>query len=154
MYGYLLVLHSYMRWLVVILLVGALIFSFINKKKQAIYTIRHYKAFNFVKHCFNIQFIIGLVLLVQSPLVRIFWKQIVQAVKWREIRFFGLEHPFMMILSIVLLNLFTHKSKTKLNTTKGFVYLFTVYCIILFLLFVSVPWSFSPFTSRPNFRFF
>ena len=154
MYGYLLVLHSYMRWLVVILLVGALIFSFIMKKKQTIYTIKHYKAFNFIKHCFNIQFIIGIVLLIQSPLVRIFWKQIAQAVKWREIRFFGLEHPFMMILSIALLNFCTHKSKTKLNTTQGFVYLFTVYCIILFLLFVSVPWSFSPFTSRPNFRFF
>ncbi|MEG1375987.1 MAG: hypothetical protein RSC81_02830, partial [Myroides sp.] len=63
-----------------------------------------------------------------------------------------LEHPFMMILGVMLINVFTHKTKEKIGTQNAFNYLFVRYLIILFILFVSVPWSFSPFTARPNFR--
>ena len=106
------------------------------------------------KNVFNLQFLVGILLLLQSPMVNAFWSQVSLAVKWREIRFFGLEHPFMLILGVLLLNFFTHKTKGKIGSNNAFNYLFVSYLIILFILFVSIPWSFSPFTARPNFRQF
>jgi len=154
MYAYLLITHSYLRWLVLISLVFGLIFSFIKHTKKNVFTQNDYQLFNGIKNISNLQFLLGILLLFQSPFVQTFWKQISVAVKWREVRFFGLEHPFMMILSVVLINFFVHKSKTKINTQQGFKYLFIRLLIIFVLIFLSIPWSFSPFTSRPDFRLF
>lgn len=152
MYSYLLIIHSYLRWIALGFLLFGLIFIFLKKSNKAIYTTKHYQLFKAIKNIFNLQFLVGILLLTQSPMVKAFWSQVSQAVKWREIRFFGLEHPFMMILGVLLLNVFTHKTKGKIGTENAFNYLFVRYLIILFILFVSVPWSFSPFTARPNFR--
>ena len=152
MYGYLLIIHSYLRWIVLGFLFFGLIFIFIKKSKKAIYTTKDYRLFKVIKNVFNLQFLVGILLLTQSPMVKAFWSQASQAVKWREIRFFGLEHPFMMILGVILLNVFTDKTKDKIGTHTAFNYLFIRYLIILFILFVSIPWSFSPFTARPNLR--
>lgn len=152
MYGYLLIIHSYLRWIALGFLLFGLIFIFLKKSNKAIYTTKHYQIFKAIKNVFNLQFLVGILLLTQSPMVKAFWSQVSQAVKWREIRFFGLEHPFMMILGVLLLNFFTDKTKDKIGTDTAFNYLFVRYLIILFILFVSVPWSFSPFTARSNFR--
>ena len=154
MYGYLLIIHSYLRWIALGFLLFGLIFIIIKKSKKAIYTTKDYQLFKTIKNVFNLQFLVGISLLLQNPMIRIFWSQLSHSLKWREPRFFGLEHPFMMILSVVLLNVFTYKSKAKINTTKGFPYLFTVYLVLFILIFLSVPWAFSPFTARPNFRMF
>ena len=154
MYGYLLIIHSYLRWVAVGFLLFGLIFIIIKKSKKALYTTKDYQLFKAIKNVFNLQFLVGIFLLMQSPLVKAFWAQVSQAVKWREIRFFGLEHPFMMILGVLLLNVFTHQTKEKIGTNNAFNILFVRYLIVLFILFVSVPWSFSPFTARPNFRLF
>lgn len=152
MYGYLLIIHSYLRWIVLGFLLFGLIFIFIKKSKKAIYTTKDYQLFKVIKNVFNLQFLVGILLLTQSPMVKAFWSEVSQAVKWREIRFFGLEHPFMMILGVILLNIFTDKTKEKIGSNNAFKYLFVSYLIILFILFVSIPWSFSPFTARPNLR--
>ena len=152
MYSNLLIIHSYLRWIVLGFLLFGLIFIFIKKWKKALYTTKDYRLFKVIKNVFNLQFLVGILLLTQSPMVKAFWSQASQAVKWREIRFFGLEHPFMMILGVILLNVFTDKTKDKIGTHTAFNYLFIRYLIILFILFVSIPWSFSPFTARPNLR--
>lgn len=152
MYGYLLIIHSYLRWIVLGFLLFGLIFIFIKKSKKALYTTKDYRLFKVIKNGINLQFLVGILLLTQSPMVKAFWSQASQAVKWREIRFFGLEHPFMMILGVILLNVFTDKTKDRIGTHTAFNYLFIRYLIILFILFVSIPWSFSPFTARPNLR--
>ncbi|MDO5637220.1 MAG: hypothetical protein Q4G18_08220 [Myroides sp.] len=152
MYSYLLIIHSYLRWIVLGFLLFGLMFIFIKKWKKALYTTKDYRLFKVLKNVFNLQFLVGILLLTQSPMVKAFWSQASQAVKWREIRFFGLEHPFMMILGVILLNVFTDKTKYKIGTHTAFNYLFIRYLIILFILFVSIPWSFSPFTARPNLR--
>lgn len=152
MYSYLLIIHSYLRWIVLGFLLFGLMFIFIKKSKKALYTTKDYRLFKVIKNVFNLQFLVGILLLTQSPMVKAFWSQASQAVKWREIRFFGLEHPFMMILGVILLNVFTDKTKDRIGTHTAFNYLFIRYLIILFILFVSIPWSFSPFTARPNLR--
>jgi hypothetical protein len=152
MYSYLLIIHSYLRWLVLASILIGLLFIIIKRSKKAIYTTKDYQLFKVIKNVFNLQFLVGILLLTQSPMVKAFWSEVSQAVKWREIRFFGLEHPFMMILGVLLLNIFTDKTKEKIGTNNAFNYLFVSYLIILFILFVSIPWSFSPFTARPNLR--
>ncbi len=154
MFQNLLIIHSIMRWVVIVTLLLGIVSVFINKSQKNIYTSNHYFWFNVIKHLLNIQFVIGLIILTKSPMAQAFWSQINQALKWREIRFFGLEHPFMMILSILVFNFIIHKSKKFINSTKGFNYLFWGYLVVFILVFISIPWSFSPFTTRPLFRFF
>src|SRR5690606_7978985 len=127
MYGYLLIIHSYLRWIALGFLLFGLIFIFLKKSNKAIYTTKHYQLFKAIKNVFNLQFLVGILLLTQSPMVKAFWSQVSQAVKWREIRFFGLEHPFMMILGVLLLNVFTDKTKEKIGTDNAFNYLFVRY---------------------------
>ncbi len=135
MYSYLLIIHSYLRWLVLASILIGLLFIIIKRSKKAIYTTKDYQLFKVIKNVFNLQFLVGILLLTQSPMVKAFWSEVSQAVKWREIRFFGLEHPFMMILGVLLLNIFTDKTKEKIGTNNAFNYLFVSYLIILFILF-------------------
>src|SRR5690606_10905401 len=127
MYSYLLIIHSYLRWLVLASILLGLLFIIIKRSKKAIYTTKDYRLFNAIKNVFNLQFLVGILLLLQSPMVNAFWSQVSLAVKWREIRFFGLEHPFMMILGVLLLNFFTHKTKGKIGSNNAFNYLFVSY---------------------------
>lgn len=152
MYPYLLTAHSLMRWVALLALLFGYVLSIWHKYTQTTFSINHYKLYTVSKNIVNIQFILGVWLLFKSPFVYTFWQQVSSAVKWREIRFFGLEHPFMMLLGILLLNYFTHKTKSKIGTKTAFRYLVIRYTIVFFIIFLSVPWSFSPFTARPNLR--
>ncbi len=87
MYSYLLIIHSYLRWLVLASILIGLLFIIIKRSKKAIYTTKDYQLFKVIKNVFNLQFLVGILLLTQSPMVKAFWSEVSQAVKWREIRF-------------------------------------------------------------------
>lgn len=154
MFGYLLITHSIFRWLVIVQLLFTLVYLIFRKYKKRIYSKKDFNLSLFTCLILNIQLILGILLFIKSPVAQAFWNNLNEAVKWREIRFFGLEHPTMMIIGVFLCNYFTYKSKKHIGTSNGFRYLLQKYYLILFFIFSSIPWSFSPLTSRPSFRFF
>ncbi|MFZ4262197.1 hypothetical protein ACFRAE_09145 [Sphingobacterium sp. HJSM2_6] len=100
---------------------------------------------------FNIQFLLGWLLFFNSPLSMAFWGDVGTHLKNRELRFFGLEHISMMSLGIIWMNILGSKSKTKIGVLH-FNYLFKKLCWIYLIILSSIPWAFSPLTSRPHFR--
>lgn len=154
MYTYLLIFHSWIRWIALIALLLTIFLAFrgfsIRKKFSAIDNqLRHWTA-----TLFHIQLIIGVLLLVKSPIIQYFWSDPNNHFKNIQLSFFSLFHPLMMLLAIIIVTIGSAKAKRKTNDRAKYQTILIWYSIGLLLLFFAIPWSFSPFVSRPDFRFF
>lgn len=154
MFTILLAFHSVIRWIIIIALATTFIVLLLNKHKNRAFTKNNYNWLQLVCLILNIQFIVGILLFSKSQLVVLFWENFQETVKLRQPRFFGLEHPSMMLLGIVLFNYFTFKMRNKINTKQANLYFLKRLILIIIIILSSVPWAFSPLTSRPNFRTF
>ena len=101
MYAILIALHSLFRWLVVLSLTYATAVAcqgWITKRAFSKYD-------NLVRHgtatIAHIQLLLGLALYFVSPIVQYFLQNFSEGVHQREIRFFGMEHIFMMLLASI-----------------------------------------------------
>lgn len=146
-------LHSLVRWLVLIsfvLLILKSIYKWKHKKSKTSFDGFLVKITLFI---FTLQVFIGLYLYSQSPIVHYFLSNFKEAMPETEVRFFGMEHITAMLISYVLVLLGSFKAR-KINDHR--VYFKTIilwFSFALIIIFLSIPWSFSPFTARPEFRF-
>lgn len=101
-----------------------------------------------------IQFAVGLTLYFDSPIVQYFIENFKDAVKLRQVRFFGMEHITMMTIGIIVFTIGYIKAHKTPNSVVKFrtIFIYTAWAICI--IFTSIPWEFSPLTSRPSFRTF
>ena len=154
MYPYLLAFHSLFRWLVLLSILFAIYRSYQGWMNAAVYSkfddaVRHWSAT--IAH---VQLILGITLYFVSPLIEYFLHHFREAVHEREIRFFGMEHSLMMILSIIVIAISSMVSKRQSPGTKKFRALAIGYTLALLIIMSSLPWPFSPLVSRPWLRMF
>lgn len=154
MYAVLLTTHSLFRWMVLATLLYAVYRGYrglINKQTFTAFddSVRHLTAT--ISH---IQFLIGIWLYLISPIVSYFFHDFTTAVHERHIRFFGMEHITMMFVAIAVISVGSVKAKRKETSKAKFKTMAIWYTLGLIIIFLSIPWQFSPFTSRPYFRFF
>ncbi|GAB3173592.1 hypothetical protein GCM10027291_30180 [Telluribacter humicola] len=97
---------------------------------------------------------LGLGLYFISPIIDYFLHNFWDAIHQREIRFFGMEHSSMMIAAVVVITIGSAKAKRRQTDAEKFRTMAIWFAIGLFIILTSIPWSFSPLTSRPNFRAF
>jgi len=152
MFPILLALHSLFRWLVLISLLYATFRAYAGWLQAKPFrrsdgTIRQISV-----RVAHIQFLIGLWLYFISPLVNYFLHHAKDAVHVRDLRFFGMEHVTMMVISIALITMGAEKSKRKPTDKGKFKTMALWFTIALLIIFLSIPWPFSPFTTRPFFR--
>jgi hypothetical protein len=143
-----------MRWLVLISLMFAVYRSYSGWRANKSFSSLDNRTRHITATIVHIQFMLGLWLYFVSPVVDYFLKNFGQAVHMREIRFFGMEHITMMVVAVTLLTIGSVKTKQADTDQKKFKTMFVWYSISLLIIFLSIPWSFSPFTSRPLYRFF
>lgn len=152
MYALLLPLHSAVRWLVLISLLFAIFRAFRGWKKDLPFT----KFDNIVRHCTatiaHIQLLLGLGLYGISPIVAYFFDNFKEAIHERQIRFFGMEHITVMLVSIVIITLGSIKAKKQTTDRAKFKTMAIWFSIALLAILSSIPWQFSPLVSRPYFR--
>lgn len=154
MFHFLLALHSIFRWIILLSFLITIVILVFNILKNKPFSKQNYRFLQAVCLLLNSQLIVGILLFYNSHLVNLFWLNFQEALKLRQPRFFGLEHPSMMILGVLLFNFFSFKMRNKINSTKANYYFLKCFLIILFIILSSIPWSFSPLTSRPDFRSF
>jgi hypothetical protein len=65
-----------------------------------------------------------------------------------------MEHSLMMITATVIITIGSVKAKRRHTDHQKFRAMAIWYTIGLLIILTSVPWAFSPFTSRPYFRTF
>ncbi|RAJ81927.1 hypothetical protein CLV59_104152 [Chitinophaga dinghuensis] len=152
MYAFLLALHSLVRWLVVIAMVVSLFTTWRGWLQSRTFTPQNKLIRTLTTAVSHVQGMIGIALYFISPVVLYFLQNFGNAVKLREIRFFGLEHSSMMLTGIILLTIGAYKSKRRSTDKERFKTLAIWYTIAFVIMFFSIPWAFSPLTSRPYLR--
>ena len=152
MYPFLLALHSLVRWFVLCGLLFAIIQAYRGWLGNKTYTKFDERVRWITATIAHIQLIIGAWLYFISPIVNYFLHNFKEAVGQRQIRFFGMEHVTMTLTAIVIITIGSAKAKRKATDREKFKTMAIWFTIGLIIILTSVPWSFSPLISRPNFR--
>ncbi len=152
MYSALLFLHSIVRWLVLI----SLVYSICRAWRGYTLKLAFNKTDNAIRHwtatLAHIQLMIGMVLYFKSPLIQYFWLPAGKAAASKELTFFSLVHLVIMLISIVLITIGSAKAKRQLQDQAAFKTMLTWYLVALILIFIAIPWPFSPLANRPYIR--
>jgi hypothetical protein len=152
MYQTLTFLHSQTRWLVLISLMYAIFRSYKGYSSDMKITgtdnaVRHWTAT--IAH---VQLIIGMIFYFKSPVVQYFWKNFNEAKESFEHLFFGLIHISLMITAVVMITIGSALAKRKPSDKDKFKTMGIWFSIALIIIFIAVPWPFSPLANRPYFR--
>lgn len=152
MYSTLIFLHSLTRWLVVISLMYAIYRAYTGLRFRKPFS----KTDNAVRHwtatIVHIQLIIGILVYVQSPAVKYFWKHPAEALRSWDVTFYSLVHAMIMLLAIVIVTVGSAKAKRMETDSAKFKTMLLWFLFAFLLIFIVIPWPFSPFSNRPYFR--
>lgn len=154
MYNTLLVFHAFFRWLVLCALLLAIYKAYSGYSQNRLFSrtdnsIRHWTAT--IAH---IQLVIGIILYVKSPITQYLWSNFNHAIKYTETAFFGLYHILLMLTAVVFVTIGSALAKRKSTDKVQFKTMFFWYSLALCIIFMAIPWPFSPFANRPYFRSF
>jgi len=154
MHSTLLALHSLTRWLVLVFTVYSICRAFIGYSQGRTFTktdnaLRHWTAT--VAH---IQLMTGIILYTQSPVVKYFWTHTKAASENPDLSFYGLIHITLMLTAIVLLTIGSALAKRKATDREKFKTMLVYFSIALLIIFIAIPWPFSPLSGRPYLRTF
>ena len=152
MYQTLIFLHSLVRWLVLVSLLSAIIRAYRGYTSGQVFTkmddsIRHWTAT--IAH---IQLIIGFTLYFTSPISKTFFAHFNEAVAHTNLAFFGIAHILFMLISIVILTIGSALAKRQSTDKEKFRTMLVWFSVGLGLIFLAIPWPFSPFANRPYIR--
>jgi hypothetical protein len=129
--------HSGLRWVVLVLLLLAIANAFSGWKKGKSYTAGDRKLHLFAMISVHVQILIGFVLYFLDWGTKVDFSQMKNAM----IRFFTVEHIFIMLLAMVVITVGFSRGKRKEDTPR-FKFIFTSYLIGLLLILAGIPWPF------------
>ena len=154
MYSSVLFFHSIFRWLVLISLLYAIFRAYRGYTTHSTFT----KTDNSVRHwtatIAHIQLLLGFGVYLTSPLVSYFFADFQQAVGETDTLFFGVIHMLCMLLAIVCITVGSSMAKRKQTDLAKFKTMLIWFSIALLIIFLAIPWPFSPLAHRPYFRGF
>lgn len=152
MYQTLTFLHSIFRWLVLL----SLFYSVFRAYKGYFSFGEFLKVDNAARHwtatIAHIQLVFGIILYSQSPIIKYFWNNFDEAKESFDVVFFGMIHISLMLLAIILITIGSSISKRKTANRDKFKTILIYYIIALVIIFLAIPWPFSPFANRPYLR--
>jgi len=152
MYETVIILHTYIRWLVL----ASLLFSIFRAYKGWVSKTTFTKTDNAVRHwtatIAHIQLLIGMVLYFKSPVTKYFWANYKEATTNTDFAFFGLIHISLMLTAIVLITIGSAMAKRKQSDREKFKTLLLWFSLALIIIFIAIPWPFSPLANRPYYR--
>lgn len=147
-------LHSILRWLVLASLVLAIFRSYSGFTKGTIFT----KTDNSIRHwtatIAHVQLVVGMTLYIQNPVIKYFWANLKEMSQQLDVLFFGTIHIFMMLVAIILLTIGSAMAKRKSTDKEKFKTMLLWFSLALFIIFIAIPWPFSPLANRPYIRTF
>lgn len=136
MYQFIFHLHS--GWAYVTVLFSLALFAmslyFFFSKKQVTPFLK--KVSFYTVMAFHIQFLVGIVLYIVSPIVETAWKS-GEAMKNAELRRIVIEHPFMLFTAVILITIANAKLK-KSPMIKASTLIFITLALACFYM---IPWS-------------
>lgn len=142
MYTGFLHLHDTLRWLIILVALVTLLKYFIgwfSKKNWR-------KSDNILGIIFtsimDLQFLVGLVLYFYlSPITKTAFQNFGAAMKNSDLRFYAVEHIFMMVIALVLVHIGRSKSKKALGSREKFGVAMIFFGIAYIIILAAIPWG-------------
>ena len=144
--------HSIMRWLVL----ASLLYAIYRAYKGYTLKSQFSKTDNSIRHwtatIAHIQLVIGITLYTQSPIIKYFWHNFNEVIHHLDTAFFGLLHIILMLIAIILITIGSALSKRKISDKEKFKTMLVWFSVSLLIIFIAIPWPFSPLANRPYYR--
>ena len=142
MYPIILGLHNLFRWVALVLAivatVGALLGWFGNRQ----WSERDRKIGSFFGIAMDIQLLLGLILyFVYSPITRQALADFGAAMGVKDLRFFGVEHVFYMVLAVVFAHLGSILARKAPESKAKFQRAAIFFGLSLLLMLLGIPWT-------------
>jgi hypothetical protein len=152
MYTFTLFAHSYLRWLVLGLGLTVTLRAWLAARGGRDWNPSDERWQQAFVGSVDLQLTLGLVLYCfLSPFSRGFLADVTHSIKEPTLRFFGVEHAFVMLPAVVLAHVARVRSKRLAGVPRQRqVWILT--SIVLVLMLVGIPWPFLPY-ARPLLRF-
>ena len=153
MYSAVLLLHSWLRWVVVLGVLLACIRGIAGWGGGRRWTATDDGVSRLATIALDVQTLLGLFLyVVLSPTVAAAFTNIGGAMRDSALRFFLVEHAFGMILALALAHVGRVRVRRAPDNGNKHRYLAIFFGLALLLVLGSIPWPFMP-AARPLFRF-
>ena len=149
----LVILHSYLRWILLVLLLASIIKSYSGWNSKKALSAGDKKLWLFTMISAHTTLLIGLILILFGR-IGIFTTTLpegVHVMKDRYFRFFWVEHPLMMIIGIVLITIGRGQVKKSIPDTVKYQKAFWFFLLALVVILASIPWPSWGVIGRPLF---
>lgn len=153
-YPILLVIHNALRWLVLGSLLASLGSSISGLLRHRTYQRIDQTLRVVATSIAHTQLLIGFYLYAKSPIVSYYWQASPTYHDGREFSFFSLIHIGLMFTSVVIMTIGSSKAKRQKTAEQKFKTTAVYFAISLLLIFIAIPWPFSPLANRPLYRSF
>jgi len=140
MYPILLSLHNIMRWLVVIAAIWLLVRTYMGLFSKNEWTDQEGKAMRIFVIFRDIQLLLGLIVYFVSPLTQMIMADMGAAMGNDQLRFFGVEHAFMMIVAVILAHIGSVMVKRAAESRSKYIRSAIWFTISFLIVLAAIPW--------------
>src|SRR2546423_10514041 len=153
MYNFLLLVHNFMRWVILLLLVIAIIKSFVGMTNNQQFTSGDRQLSLWLMISAHLTLLIGLYqwLAGRYGILTTSLPPGTNLMKDPFYRFYWIEHPVGMILAITLITIGRAQSKKNILDVVKHKRSFWYYLLALIIIIATVPWPFRTGIGRPWF---
>jgi len=146
-------LHNLLRWVILILLLASILKSYSGWQQKKLFTAGDKKIWLFTLIAAHITLLVGLYqwLFGRYGLISKGLPEGTNIMKDKFYRFFLVEHPTGMIISILLITLGYGMAKKQVSDETKFKKAFWYFVIALLVILITVPWPFRQIVGRPIF---
>ena len=152
MYTTLLFIHSFLRWLVVASLLYAIFRAYRGLTTRATFSKRDDSTRHWTATLVHIQFMIGYTLYFISPIINAFFANKHDGLHNMALSFFSIIHLLMMTGAVVVITIGSARAKRRAHSSDKYKTMFTWFGTGLLIIFMAIPWPFSPLAKRPWLR--
>jgi len=140
--------HSVIRWFVILAAAWALFQVWCGLLRNSAWTKRAKLAGLVFTSILNLQLLVGIALYLASPIVQSALKNMAMTMRTSSIRFVAIEHPFMMLLAVIIAQVGYSISKRAGTDRSRFLKATIAYSVAVVLILIAIPWPFLPY-GRP-----
>lgn len=142
MYNIFLTVHSYLRWVVLILALAAIVKGLIGLSSKSKFVEGDRKVGLFFMISCHTQLLIGLILYVfLSPITQSAFQDFGAAMKNAGLRFFAVEHILTNIIAVVLVTIGHSKNKKGISSASKHKNAVIFYGLGLIFILSRIPWD-------------
>lgn len=136
-----LIIHSSLRWIILITLLVHLYCIYTGYFKHKPFT-KFNNIFSHVTVGFiHLQFVIGLYVYYTSEKTSIFLSDVKGSIAISELRFYAVEHSLIMLIAIIIITIGSFKAKRIEDERKKYKIQIIYFTIGLILILAGIPWN-------------